>query len=233
MTQNRSHAVMAQRHEAHDSLDDFPTQPFATRALFEHILIGGGFRRDQLATMTCREPAANRGHMAKPLAEYLGDVEASDVHDYGGGYPLRDFLFPGKLKPVDWTITNPPYKLGAEFVLRALETSRVGVAVFVRVAFLEGITRYGELYSRARPSFYAPFVERVPLYRGRLLNPDKEYWNPVKERMEKPSTATAYAWLVWCKTNYHATQTWQTKLIPPCRRDLTRFGDYPDDEVAA
>lgn len=35
MTQNTSHAVMAQRVEAHDSLDDFPTPPWATRALLE------------------------------------------------------------------------------------------------------------------------------------------------------------------------------------------------------
>ena len=38
MTQNRSHAVMQQRHEAHDSLDDFPTPPWATRALMECVL---------------------------------------------------------------------------------------------------------------------------------------------------------------------------------------------------
>ena len=38
MVQNISHAVMAQRHEAKDSLDDFPTPPWATRALLEHVL---------------------------------------------------------------------------------------------------------------------------------------------------------------------------------------------------
>jgi hypothetical protein len=36
--QNTSHAVMAQRTEAKDSLDDFPTPPWATRALIEHVL---------------------------------------------------------------------------------------------------------------------------------------------------------------------------------------------------
>jgi hypothetical protein len=35
--QNTSYAVMAQRIEAQDSLDDFPTPPWA-RALKEHIL---------------------------------------------------------------------------------------------------------------------------------------------------------------------------------------------------
>ena len=38
MVQNLSHAVMAQRHEAKDSLDDFPTPPWATRALLERVL---------------------------------------------------------------------------------------------------------------------------------------------------------------------------------------------------
>ena len=36
--QNKTHAVMSQRHEDQDSLDYFPTPPWATRALFEHIL---------------------------------------------------------------------------------------------------------------------------------------------------------------------------------------------------
>jgi len=35
--QNTSHAVMAQRVEPHDSLDFFPTPPWATRALCEWI----------------------------------------------------------------------------------------------------------------------------------------------------------------------------------------------------
>ena len=38
MEQNTSHAVMAQRHESLDSLDDFPTPPWATRALLEHVI---------------------------------------------------------------------------------------------------------------------------------------------------------------------------------------------------
>jgi hypothetical protein len=36
--QNTSHAVMAQRNEAKDSLDDFPTPPWATRTLLEHVI---------------------------------------------------------------------------------------------------------------------------------------------------------------------------------------------------
>jgi hypothetical protein len=35
--------------------------------------------------------------MVAPLREYFGSVEASDVHDYGAGFEVRDYLFPGPL----------------------------------------------------------------------------------------------------------------------------------------
>jgi hypothetical protein len=56
MVQNRSHAVMAQRVEAQDSRDDFPTPPWATRALCEHIILSKG----DLAIQSCLEPACVR-----------------------------------------------------------------------------------------------------------------------------------------------------------------------------
>src|SRR4029450_11125126 len=61
--QNTSHAVMAQRAELKNSLDDFPTPPWATRALLEHVIVG----RRTLNAMTCLEPACGRGHMAVAL----------------------------------------------------------------------------------------------------------------------------------------------------------------------
>jgi hypothetical protein len=66
--QNTSYAVMAQRIEAQDSLDDFPTPPWATRALIEHVL--GGKKR--VKSQVCLEPACGSGHMAKVLSEYFG-----------------------------------------------------------------------------------------------------------------------------------------------------------------
>jgi hypothetical protein len=76
--QNTSHAVMAQRIEDKNSLDDFPTPPWATRALIEHIL---SEHKQGLSRLTCLEPACGAGHMAKVLKEYFRQVRASDVHD--------------------------------------------------------------------------------------------------------------------------------------------------------
>jgi hypothetical protein len=85
--QNTSHAVMAQRAEARDSLDDFPTPPWATRALVEHVLED----KASLAEMVCLEPACGVGHMGKVLSEYFGEVRCSDLHPYGYG-EVRDYL---------------------------------------------------------------------------------------------------------------------------------------------
>src|SRR5690242_15669255 len=101
MTQNTSHAVMAQRAEPNDSLDFFPTPPWATRALCEYLRACDPL----LSAKTCWEPACGEGHMARPLSEYFELVYSSDVHPYGFG-AQRDFLFPGDDPLFDWIITN-------------------------------------------------------------------------------------------------------------------------------
>ncbi len=120
--QNTSYAVMAQRIEAQDSLDDFPTPPWATRALIEHIL--GGKKR--VKSQVCLEPACGSGHMAKMLSEYFGKVKAADIHPYGYG-GVHDFLATRHETNVfDWVITNPPFRLGEDFTLLALNLARRG-----------------------------------------------------------------------------------------------------------
>lgn len=204
--QNTSHAVMAQRNEPNDSPDDFPTPPWATRALIEYVL------RDKLsiATQTCLEPACGAGHMAGPLKEYFLKVDASDAYDYGYGV-RRDFLHHSfDEKSVDWVITNPPFRLAGEFVVRAQKVARRGVAILARTVFLESVSRYRKFFFSSPPTIFAQFVERVPMVRGRLDG--------------NASTATGYAWFVWQK---NVVAVPQLMWVPPCRRSLEREGDYP------
>jgi len=56
-------AVMAARNEPPESADYFPTPPWATRALFRHVLPAIGV--DEIRTAW--EPACGEGHMAKVL----------------------------------------------------------------------------------------------------------------------------------------------------------------------
>src|SRR5882724_4300111 len=135
--QNRSHAVMAQRAELKTSLDDFPTPPWATRALLEHIISNPA----SLSSLTCLEPACGRGHMSMALGEYFCEVTSQDVFGYGFG-TVADFL---KAKHADvsfdWVITNPPFKLAEEFITRSLSIARYGVAMLTRTVFIESVGR--------------------------------------------------------------------------------------------
>ena len=207
--QNTSSAVMAQRVEAHDSLDHFPTPPWATRALCEWI----ASHDDRLCIFqTALEPACAEGHMVKALAEYFSTVDGSDVHDYGFGC-VRDFLWIEDLYgSYDWSITNPPFRLADQFATKALKLAGRGVALLVRTAFLEGGERYRTLFCKTPPSDILQFCERVPMFKGRL---DR-----------KGSTATAYCWLVWRKRAPHGTHF---HWIAPCRKRLERDSDYPSE----
>jgi hypothetical protein len=196
---------MAQRSEANDSLDDFPTPPWATRALLKHAVPSRMLQPNQ----TCLEPATGRGHMSKVLWESFSDVHSSDIADYGYG-PRTDFLsgvYPDQ--SFDWVITNPPFRLAEEFVRVGLKVARIGVAMLVRTVFIESVGRFERLYKPHPPLRMAQFTERVPMVKGRL---DK-----------KASTATGYCWVIWEKDYSGDTQlVW----IPACRKELEREHDY-------
>jgi hypothetical protein len=138
---------MAQRTEAPDSRDDFPTPPWATRALVAHVLKDfGPFDRQSVL-----EPACGAGYMARPLAESFGHVLASDIHPYGFG-SVRDYLaVPYEANAVDGVITNPPFRLAEEFVLRSLIVARKGVAILARTVFIESVGRYRNLFLQRPP----------------------------------------------------------------------------------
>ncbi len=205
---NGARATMAGRIEPDDSLDYFPTPPWATRALAEYVM-------PQLGLIGCPfnhvwEPACGEGHMAEVLHEYTrSGVYATDVHDYGYGRTL-DFLHGNhdEFPVFDWIVTNPPFAPATDFILRALDLAQVGVAMFVRVQLLETIERYERIFKPHPPTLIAFFAERVNLCKGR--------WEP------DGSTATAYCWLVWIKGEAPKPPFW----IPPgCRETLTK----PDD----
>ena len=209
---NGARALMASRKERKDSLDFYATPPWATRALMDHVFTylfapftTGYFGR------TAWEPACGEGHLAEVLREYFKAVRASDIRDYGYApmYRCGDFFttWVGS-DGVDWIITNPPYSKAEQFTLRALDLASIGVAMFVRVQFLETVGRYERLFKEHPPTLIAFFSERVPIHKGK--------WKP------EGSTATAYCWLVWVKDRDPLPPYW----IPPgCRQRLTK----PDD----
>jgi hypothetical protein len=106
--------------------------------------------------------------MARPLKEYFGKVQASDVHPYGFGTVVDFLSAPFEASSVDWVITNPPFRLAEEFVQRSLMVARRGIAILARTVFIESIGRYQGIFAKTPPSRFAQFSERVPMVKGRL-----------------------------------------------------------------
>jgi hypothetical protein len=146
--------------------------------------------------------------MVKPLQESFWLVAATDVAPHKGGHEVVDFLWPTE-QLADWIITNPPFKLAEQFIATALERSRLGVAMLVRSAFLEGVGRHERLFSKSPPTDILQFTERVVMHHGKLS--------------QFGSTATAYCWVVYRKNTSSGTHF---HWIAPCRKRLERLEDY-------
>jgi hypothetical protein len=208
-------AVMAERRSGMSDarLDYFPTPPWAARAGGELI------RRLDPEASSVWEPACGGGHMVHGLRDYFNHWRASDVHAYGN-HELLDFLDPGAVAGApdadrwDWIVTNPPFVAGEAFVRAAWPLARRGVAMLLRLSFLEGAARHRLLYEDFPLTVCAPFAERVPMVAGR--------WDPAA------SSATAYAWFVWCKAGPWAKLAGSLQPIAPgAKARLTR----PDDAI--
>lgn len=216
MAQNTSSAVMASRIEPPDALDDFPTRPWATRALCERL-------SGDLSIQRVWEPAANRGFMVRPLREHFRDVIASDIFDYGEpdlGLRVHDFIGferqPSWAVGVDWVFTNPPFKISEAFLRVALSQAKRGVALFARVTFLESEARWADIYNVYPPTRVLVFCERVPCHRGRIVFDG--------------DTASFYVWLVWEKDAPRQPDPALQWIEPGTRDRLTKPGDY-DHEI--
>jgi hypothetical protein len=197
---------------APEELDYFPTPPWAARAGAELI------KTLDPEALTCLEPACGGGHMVHGLKDYFTHVYASDVffHESPVEFPrsVLDFLSPDvRLGRVDWIITNPPFKVAADFVRLGLERASRGVAMLLRIAFLEGQARHPLLYGETPVTVVAPFAERVPMVKGR--------WDPAA------SSATAYAWFIWLKPSVNPFRDAPVlrPIAPGAKARLTK----PDD----
>ena len=205
-----STAVMARRAEPADSLDFFPTPPWATRAFCKYVL-PAVWPYPDLFEATALDPACGEGHMAVALGEFFSGVLAADIFPYGFG-GVADFLHPDNEATADWIITNPPFVVAAEFIQAALRRARIGVAMLCRTQFAEGQDRYQKLFLPQPPQLEAQYVERVPMHKGRWVVNGK--------------SATAYCWFVWLVRQPHDWLYTRKIWIPPSRRELTDPNDW-------
>jgi len=155
--------------------DFYATPDYATDAL----LANEDFKGSIL------EPACGDGAIVERLkaAGYM-DLSYSDIKDYGyPGTQIQDFL---KVRFVtDNIITNPPFDIGTQFTLHALNVAQRKIAIFHKLAFLEGTKRATELFSRRQLETVYVFSRRV----GFVI--------PGQEKHK--GGMMAFAWFVWNK----------------------------------
>lgn len=239
MSQNTSTAVMQRRVEAHDSLDDFPTPPWATRALCEHILFRIGTPNwnrhcpptvcyrfgltDPVAPeralvppaypipgLTVWEPACNRGFMARPLAEYFGTVRASDIHHYG---------WEGQQQTVDFLFPGEDEAVGWVITNPPFRLAEQFVEKARRIAKVGCAVIVRSAFLESVGRYENLFRDNPPA----IIAQFTERVVMVKGRIDPTgSTATAYCWLVWLRDEKSTSFKW----IPPCRKALEKPSDY-------
>lgn len=136
------------------------------------------------------ECACGAGHLSKRLEDFDYNVKSTGLIDRGYGETGVDFLAQTEMFAGD-ILTNPPYKYAMEFVLKALELIPDGhkVFMFLKLTFLEGKTRYNELFRKFPPKSIYVFSERVLCAKNARFD----------EMKAGGGSAVAYAWFVWQK----------------------------------
>ena len=156
--------------------DLYETWPGAVTALLEH---------ETLPSMVW-EPACGPGAIVGVLRAAGHTVVATDLNDRGcpDSESRRDFLFEQRAPDgCECIITNPPYKLAQQFVLKARELAPK-VVMLLRLGFLES--------ERRRNILESGDLARVYVFRNRVPMMHRFGWTG-----PRASSATGYAWFVW------------------------------------
>jgi hypothetical protein len=155
--------------------DFYPTPPEATLALLSKEKFSG----------SVWEPACGDGAISKVMETEGYTVKSSDLIDRGYGVAPHDFL------ASDWTadniVTNPPFTLAQEFVLKSLEATKHKpggkVVMLCKLVFLEG---------QKRKSFF----ESTPLARVHVFSKRVQFYREGHQG-KLGTSMMAFAWFVW------------------------------------
>jgi hypothetical protein len=132
------------------------------------------------------EPAAGRGNIVDVLRAHGHEVIGSDLIDYGRPdlFSGRDFLLERKLPDgCEGIVTNPPFRIAAQFVEHALRLSPL-VVMLLRLAFMES--------ERRCPILESVGLARIHVFRKRLPMMHRAGWTG-----PMANSGMAMAWFVW------------------------------------
>jgi hypothetical protein len=169
--------------------DCYGTPPVAVEALL---------RVEQLPRRLW-EPCAGRGNIVDVLRAHGHEVIGSDLIDYGRPdfFSGRDFLLEPKLPDgCEGIVTNPPFKIAAQFVEHALRLSPL-VIMLLRLAFMES--------ERRCPILEGAGLARIHVFRKRLPMMHRDGWEG-----RKANSGMAFCWMVWSRG--YTGKTWIQRI---------------------
>ena len=162
--------------------DFYATDRDSVRDLFQNAEIDGEH---------FYEPCVGQGHVADVIKEFFPYAKVFGSDLVNRGYPdtlQRDFIKDDFDIKTDWVITNPPYSLAKDFVDRSLAISYKGVAMFLKIQFLEGQARKEWFKNTPLKYIYVFSKRQDPLRDGMELNP---------KTGKKWGSTMCFAWFVW------------------------------------
>ena len=129
--------------------------------------------------LTICEPACGAGAIVKVLKENTDNVIAYDIE--------KNFL--SETEQYDYIITNPPFSIAQEFILKAKQVAKKKFAFLLPLSYLHGKKRYDEIYcDREYPLKKVYVYTRYPML-GEPLREDGKY----------NTGMMVYAWFVFEK----------------------------------
>jgi hypothetical protein len=170
-----------------EPMDHYPTPDIAVTELLKRERFDG----------VVWEPACGNGNIAKFFPACIAsDIRTDNIY----GEPGVDFL--KEFRKVDHIITNPPYNLAQKFAEHSLECARGKVALLLKLAFLEGASRYHFFQKFPMRTVYV-FSKRLPL---------TKYSDERKQ-----SSMIPFAWFVW-EQGFKGKPTVEWIMVEDCNK---------------
>lgn len=189
-------------HKERDALDFYSTPTEEVTNILDIIRLP--FKNGD----TILEPCAGGGHMIQGILDHLKDRKdnikliATDVQKRENitNVPIEcglqyDFLsddYP-YTENIDWIIMNPPFATIEPFTMKALSIAKKGVIMLGRLQFLEGQSRFENIFKNCPPDEVYVYVDRISCYKN----------GNVKEKM---ASAQAYGWFIFYTDSKHDYQ---------------------------
>lgn len=172
------------------------TGAIGTRADFDYYATPFDATRDILNKEKLEgsilEPCAGQGHIVAILKDYYpeADIVATDLIDRPNEFNIEcgiDFLQHNYGRKFDNIITNPPFSIAKEFCERAIMMANKRVFMFLKINFLEGVSRK-EFFENSPLHYIYVFSRRVsPLKNGSDKNEAGKDWH----------STMCFAWFIW------------------------------------